>query len=104
LAGICALLTDPYRRGRAGEITAPYTLPRFPGGGGGGGVGKGGVSGARAREGRAVVVWASEKGAGQGFSRLKLRRVGPKEVPASKWRGYDRTRIARLSIFHYKLD
>ena len=31
LAGICALLTDPYRRERAGEITAMYTLTRFQG-------------------------------------------------------------------------
>src|SRR4029077_14874379 len=31
LAGVCALLTEPYRRERAGEITALYTLTRFQG-------------------------------------------------------------------------
>jgi len=31
LAGICSLLTEPYRRDRAGEITAMYTLTRFQG-------------------------------------------------------------------------
>ncbi|MGH8014553.1 MAG: GNAT family N-acetyltransferase, partial [Candidatus Binataceae bacterium] len=31
LAGICSLLTEPYRHERAGEITALYTLTRFQG-------------------------------------------------------------------------
>ena len=31
LAGVCALLTEPYRRERAGEITGLYTLTRFLG-------------------------------------------------------------------------
>ncbi|MGH7948257.1 MAG: hypothetical protein ACREQF_03425, partial [Candidatus Binataceae bacterium] len=31
LAGICSLLTDPYHRERAGELTALYTLTRFQG-------------------------------------------------------------------------
>ncbi len=31
LAGICSLLTEPYRRDRCGEITAMYTLTRFQG-------------------------------------------------------------------------
>jgi amino-acid N-acetyltransferase len=104
LAGICALLTDPYRRERAGEITALYTLTRFQGEGVAVELVKEVVSEARARMLRYVFACTSEERAARFFSRLKFHRVGPKEVPASKWRGYDRTRIARLSIFHYKLD
>jgi amino-acid N-acetyltransferase len=104
LAGICALLTDPYRRERAGEITALYTLTRFQGEGVAVELVKEVVSEARARMLRYVFACTSEERAARFFSRLKFRRVGPKEVPASKWRGYDRTRIARLSIFHYRLD
>jgi N-acetylglutamate synthase-like GNAT family acetyltransferase len=104
LAGICALLTDPYRRERAGEITALYTLTRFQGEGVAVELVKEVVSEARARMLRYVFACTSEERAARFFSRLKFRRVGAKEVPASKWRGYDRTRIGRLSIFHYKLD
>ena len=31
LAGICSLLTEPYHREHAGELTALYTLTRFQG-------------------------------------------------------------------------
>ena len=103
LAGICALLTDPYRRERAGEITALYTLTRFQGEGVAVELVKEVVSEARARMLRFVFACTSEDRAARFFSRLKFRRVGAKDVPASKWRGYDRTRIARLSIFRYEL-
>jgi amino-acid N-acetyltransferase len=62
------------------------------------------VSEARARMLRYVFACTSEERAARFFGRLKFRRVGAKEVPASKWRGYDRARVARLSIFRYKLD
>ena len=104
LAGICALLTDPYRRERAGEITALYTLTRFQGEGVAVELVKEVVSEARARMLRYVFACTSEERAARFFSRLKFRRVGATEVPPSKWRGYDRARIAKLSIFHYKLD
>ena len=104
LAGICALLTDPYRRERAGEITALYTLTRFQGEGVAVELVKEVMSEARARMLRYVFACTSEDRAARFFSRLKFRRVGARDVPASKWRGYDRARISRLSIFRYELD
>lgn len=104
LAGICALLTDPYRRERVGEITALYTLTRFQGEGVAVQLVTEVVSEARARMLRYVFACTSEDRAARFFSRLKFRRVGAKDVPASKWRGYDRARIAKLSIFRYELD
>jgi N-acetylglutamate synthase-like GNAT family acetyltransferase len=103
LAGICSLLTEPYHRERAGEITALYTLTRFHGEG---------VAAelitqvlAEARQRRLAYVFActAEDRAARFFSRLKFRRVGPKTIPHAKWRGYDRARIARLSIFRFDL-
>ncbi len=104
LAGICALLTDPYRRERAGEITALYTLTRFQGEGVAVELVKEVVNEARARMLRYVFACTSEERAARFFSRLGFRRVSAKDVPASKWRGYDPNRIARLSIFRYELD
>jgi N-acetylglutamate synthase-like GNAT family acetyltransferase len=103
LAGICALLTDPYRRERVGEITALYTLTRFQGEGVAVELVKEVVSEARARMLHYVFACTSEERAARFFRRLKFRRVEAKDVPSSKWRGYDRARIARLSIFRYEL-
>jgi N-acetylglutamate synthase-like GNAT family acetyltransferase len=103
LAGICSLLTEPYHRERAGEITALYTLTRFHGEG---------VAAelitqvlAEARQRRLAYVFActAEDRAARFFSRLKFRRVGPKTIAHAKWRGYDRARIARLNIFRFDL-
>jgi amino-acid N-acetyltransferase len=104
LAGICALLTDPYRRERVGEITALYTLTRFQGEGVAVELVKEVVSEARARMLHYVFACTSEDRAARFFGRLGFRRVSAKDVPASKWRGYDRARIARLSIFRYELS
>jgi amino-acid N-acetyltransferase len=104
LAGICALLTDPYRRERAGEITALYTLTRFQGEGVAVELVKEVMSEAQARMLRYVFACTSEDRAARFFSRIGFRRVGAQDVPASKWHGYDRARIAKLSIFRYELD
>ncbi len=104
LAGICALLTDPYRRERAGEITAMYTLTRFQGEGVAVELVKECVKEAQARMLRYVFACTSEDRAARFFARLGFRRIGPDEVPAAKWRGYDKPRIERLSIFRYELD
>jgi N-acetylglutamate synthase-like GNAT family acetyltransferase len=104
LAGICSLLTEPYRRERAGEITALYTLTRFQGEGVAAELVKGLMAEARARRLRYVFACTSEERASNFFARLQFRRVGPDEVAAAKWRGYDRARIARLSIFRTELD
>jgi N-acetylglutamate synthase-like GNAT family acetyltransferase len=104
LAGICALLTDPYRRERAGEITAMYTLTRFQGEGVAVELVKECVKEAQARMLHYVFACTSEDRAARFFTRLGFRRIGPGQVPAPKWRGYDKPRIERLSIFRYELD
>jgi N-acetylglutamate synthase-like GNAT family acetyltransferase len=101
LAGIVSLLTEPYRRERAGEITAPYTLTRFQGEGVANELVTEVLKEARARRLRYVFACTSEERAARFFERLKFRQVGLPEVSPAKWRGYDPARIARLSIFRY---
>jgi amino-acid N-acetyltransferase len=104
LAGICSLLTEPYRRDRAGELTALYTLTRFAGEGVAVELVKEVLDEARARALRYVFACTSEERAAQFFTRLGFKRVGPSDLPAAKWRGYDSARIARLTIFRYVLE
>ena len=104
LAGVCALLTEPYRRERAGEITGLYTLTRFLGEGVASELIKEVIAEAQARRLTYVFACTSEERAARFFGRLrigklKFRRVGPKMVAPHKWRGYEQSRIARLSIF-----
>lgn len=103
LAGICSLLTEPYHRERAGELTALYTLTRFQGEGVAAELVSEVLKEARARRLRYVFACTSEHRAERFFQRMKFRRTAPDEVPAAKWRGYDRARIARIAIFRYDL-
>ncbi len=106
LAGICSLLAEPYRRERVGEITALYTLTRFQGEGVAAELVGAVIEEARSRRLSAVFACTSEERAARFFARFKaarFRRVGPDQVPAAKWRGYDRARIARLAIFRADL-
>lgn len=103
LAGICSLLTEPYRRDRAGEITAMYTLTRFQGEGVAAELVREVVKEARARRLKYVFACTSEDRASRFFARLGFRSASPGELPAAKWRGYDAARIARLSIFRSDL-
>jgi amino-acid N-acetyltransferase len=103
LAGICSLLTEPYVRDRAGEITALYTLTRFQGEGVASELVKEVLKEAHARRLKYVFACTSEPHAARLFARLSFRRVSPDEVPAAKWHGYDRTRRARLLVFRYDL-
>ncbi len=103
LAGVCSLLTEPYRRDGAGEITALYTLTRFAGEGVAVELVKEVLNEARSRGLRYAFACTSEERAARFFGRLQFRRVGPAEVPAAKWRGYDRARRARLHIFRFEL-
>ncbi len=104
LAGICSLLTEPYRRDRAGEITAMYTLTRFQGEGVAAELVREVIAEARARHLKFVFACTSEERASRFFGRLGFRRVSARDVPASKWRGYDAARIARLHIFRSDLS
>jgi len=99
LAGICSLLTEPYRRERAGELTALYTLTRFQGEGVAAELTKELLKEAVARKLRYVFACTSEDRAARFFRKLHFHRVDPRQVPAAKWHGYDRARIARLTIF-----
>lgn len=99
LAGICSLLTEPYHREHAGELTALYTLTRFQGEGVGAELVREVLKEAQARKLRYVFACTSEEHAARFFKRLKFRRIAPKDVPAAKWRGYDQERFKRLSIF-----
>jgi amino-acid N-acetyltransferase len=104
LAGICSLLTEPYRRERAGELTALYTLTRFAGEGVAAELVKEILNEARSRPLSYAFACTAQDRAGEFFARLKFRRVSPQEIPPAKWRGYDPARMARLHIFRYDLD
>lgn len=103
LAGICSLLTDPYRRERAGEITALYTLTRFQGEGVAAELVKAIIKEAGARRLKHVFACTSEERAARFFQRMKFRKVGPDRISPAKWRGYDSARIQKLSIFRLDL-
>jgi amino-acid N-acetyltransferase len=103
LAGVCSLLTEPYRRERAGEITALYTLTRFQGEGVAVELVKEVLTEARSRGLLYAFACTSHEHPARFFHRLKFHRVTRDDVPAAKWRGYDRSRLSRLAIFRYEL-
>jgi N-acetylglutamate synthase-like GNAT family acetyltransferase len=103
LAGVVSLLTEPYRRDRAGEITALYTLTRFQGEGVAAELIDEVVREARTRRLHYVFACTAELRAASLFEHLGFRRVHASEVTAAKWRGYDSKRITSLSIFRCDL-
>jgi N-acetylglutamate synthase-like GNAT family acetyltransferase len=104
LAGICSLLTEPYRRDHAGEITAMYTLTRFQGEGVAAVLVREIMKEARARRLKYVFACTSEERVGAFFKRLGFQRVDAAQVSQAKWRDYDNSRIRRLGIFRCNLD
>jgi N-acetylglutamate synthase-like GNAT family acetyltransferase len=104
LAGICSLLTEPYRRDRCGEITAMYTLTRFQGEGVAAVLVREILKEARARRLKYLFACTSDDRVAGLFSRLGFKRVTAREVSASKWRDYDPSRIQSLSILRTDLD
>jgi N-acetylglutamate synthase-like GNAT family acetyltransferase len=103
LAGVCSLLTERYHRERAGEITALYTLTRYAGEGVAVELVNQILNEARERPLRYVFACTAEERAAKFFARIGFRLVGPRDIPPSKWRGYDRARMSRLEIFRYDL-
>jgi amino-acid N-acetyltransferase len=99
LAGIVSLLTEPYRKDRAGEITALYTLTRFQGEGVAAELMTEVLKEARARRLHYVFACTSQERAARLFDHLEFRRVTPKDVSRAKWAGYEQERIAKLTIF-----
>jgi N-acetylglutamate synthase-like GNAT family acetyltransferase len=103
LAGVVSLLTEPYHRDHAGEITALYTLTRFQGEGVAAELMKAVLREARERRLRYVFACTTEQRAANLFEHFRFRRVDSRAVPPVKWRGYDKRRIALLSIFRSDL-
>jgi N-acetylglutamate synthase-like GNAT family acetyltransferase len=103
LAGVVSLVTEPYRRERAGEITALYTLTRFQGEGVAAELMKEVIKEAQARRLRYVFACTTEQRAAHLFEHLRFRRVEPPEVSPAKWRGYDKRRKELLSVFRFDL-
>ena len=102
LAGVGSLLCEPYVEDRVGEIVALYTINRFAGEGVGAKLLGRILEEANARALASVFACTTETRAGQFFARHGFRSVGPDEVPAAKWHGYEAERRNRLLI--YKLD
>ena len=93
LAGVCALLTEPYRRERAGEITGLYTLTRFLGEGVASELVKEVIAEAQARRLSYVFACTSEERAARFFARLKDR---PAQVSPRRSQGDRSVEMARL--------
>ncbi|MBV8055850.1 MAG: GNAT family N-acetyltransferase [Deltaproteobacteria bacterium] len=104
LAGVVSLLTEPYHREHAGEITALYTLTRFQGEGVAAELMNAVIKEARARRLRYVFACTTQQRAAHLFEHLGFRQVEAHAVPSAKWRGYDKKRIALLSIYHCDLS
>ncbi len=103
LAGVVSLLTEPYRRDHAGEITALYTLTRFQGEGVAAELINAVVREARTRRLKYVFACTTEQRAASLFEHLGFHRVEPQALPPAKWRGYDKKRIGLLTIFRWDL-
>lgn len=101
LAGIGALLVD--EPARIAEIASLYTLTRFLGEGVGGHLVAYAVEQAEVRGLRAVFACTTMERVAAFFERNGFREVPQEEVPASKWRGYDAVRKARVRCFRREL-
>jgi amino-acid N-acetyltransferase len=104
LAGICSLLTEPYRRDRCGEITAMYTLTRFQGEGVAAVLVREILKEATARHLKYVFACTADDRVASFFKRLGFKRTTARDVSAAKWRGYDPSRVDSLSILRTNLD
>jgi amino-acid N-acetyltransferase len=99
LAGIAALLTQPYATERAGEVAGLYTITRFKGEGLGARLVDRVLAEAAAGGLEYVFACALERRARRFFQQMGFTRVKADEVPAAKWFGYDKRRQARLACF-----
>ena len=103
LAGVCGLLTKGYERSQAGEIAGLYTFTRFKSEGIGGRLLARIVEEARQSGLRYLFACTTDANAAQFFERHGFGRVPRSAVPAAKWRGYDRQRVARLAVLRMDL-
>lgn len=103
LAGICALVTEPYLADAAGEVVGLYTITRFKGEGVAGRLITRILADARAAHLKYVFASTTEERAQAFFERQGFRRVGTAEVPAAKWLHYDPQRKAQVVVFRFDL-
>jgi amino-acid N-acetyltransferase len=99
LAGVAALLTQPYVRDRAGEVAGLYTITRFKGEGLGARLVDRVLTEAAASGLDYVFACALERRARRFFQQMGFTRVNAEDVPPAKWFGYDKRRRARLAVF-----
>jgi amino-acid N-acetyltransferase len=104
LAGIGGLLTQPYAAERAGEIVGLYAITRFKGEGVGGRLVARALADASAAGLAYVFACTTEERAQVFFERQGFRRVGPTDVPAAKWAGYDPQRKAQVAVYRFDLE
>lgn len=95
LAGVCALLTEPYRDEQAGEVVALYTITRYLGEGVGGQLLHWIKREGRRRGLQSLFACTTSDHAVRFFQRHGFRPVAQEQTPAAKWRGYDPARRAR---------
>ncbi len=103
LAGVGSLLCEPFLEDNVGEIVALYTINRFAGEGVGAKLLARLLEEARARGLASVFACTTERRAAQFFARHGFHQVGPDDVPAAKWTGYDAERRNRLLIYKHEL-
>lgn len=103
LAGVCGLLTEPYKRTRAGEIAGLYTMTRFKSEGVGARLLRRAIEEAKAAGLRYVFACTTNTNAACFFERQGFRRVGKSDVPAAKWQGYDRQRLPRVAVLRFDI-
>ncbi|MBF0190680.1 MAG: GNAT family N-acetyltransferase [Magnetococcales bacterium] len=96
LSGVCGLVTVPYRRVNAGEITALYALTRFQGEGVGGRLVARLIQEARRQRLATLFACVGDPRAVVFFQHHGFRRVAPEALPEEKWHGYDPARKARI--------
>jgi amino-acid N-acetyltransferase len=102
LAGIGALL--PFAQApTAGEIASLYTLTRFLGEGVGQHLVSFALRRARARKLRVVFALTTQPRVAAFFARLGFEPSSLEDLPASRWRGYDRSRRNRLLCYRRDL-
>ena len=103
LAGIAALLTQPYASEHVGVVAGLYTITRFKGEGLGARLVDRVLAEAAAGGLDYVFACALERRARRFFQQMGFTRVKADEVPAAKWFGYDKRRQARLACFKRRI-
>lgn len=104
LAGVCGLETAAYAGERAGEVVGLYTITRFKSEGVGARLLTRVLLEASDHDLEYVFACTVEPRAQGFFERQGFRCVGRDEVPASKWKGYDLSRLDRLKVYRRDID